>query len=127
MLLTAVPSEGGEDSRNLQASQGRPRPRRWRVFWLSGGLLVAGLAVVGLLSRVFSARLFPGPQVVPEVDIRLASDRVFTVFHLPITNTLLASWSASLVLVGFFLAARWRARLIPHGLQDFVMPVSLGA
>jgi hypothetical protein len=100
-----------------QARKGKASQKGWRVLWLLGGLLVTGLAIVGLLARLLAGQFFPDAEVAPEVDIHLASDHLFTVFDFPITNTLLSAWLATLLLVGFFMAARWRARLVPRGIQ----------
>ena len=96
----------------------RGQRRGWRWLWVAGGLVVTGLAVGGLLARYLSARFLPGVTVVPELQVRLPSDRLFTLWGLPVTNTLLASWLASLLLLGFFLAARRHSRLVPVGLQN---------
>ncbi len=97
----------------------RSRQRRpWRWLWVAGGLAVTLLAIGGLVSRYVVARFLPGVTIVPELQIRLPSDRLFTLWELPVTNTLLASWLATLLLLGFFLAARARSRLVPEGLQN---------
>ncbi len=90
----------------------------WRWLWAAGGLVVTVLAIGGLLSRYLSARFLPGVTVIPELQIRLPSDRLFTLWEVPVTNTLLASWLATLLLLGVFLAARCRSRLVPVGLQN---------
>jgi F-type H+-transporting ATPase subunit a len=90
----------------------------WRLLWVFSGILVTTLAVVGLIARFLTARFLPGVQVVPEVDIHLASDRLFQVSGFPITNTLLSCWLAMLFVAVFFLAARWKTRLVPRGLQN---------
>jgi F-type H+-transporting ATPase subunit a len=103
---------------SVLSMKGRGRRRGWRWLWVAGGLIVTVLAVGGLLARYLSARFLPGLTVTPELQIRLPSDRLFTLGEFPVTNTLLASWLATLLLLGFFLAAQRHSRLVPRGLQN---------
>lgn len=90
---------------------------RTRAFLYVSGVAVVALAVVGLVARLFASRVL-GVQVTPDIQVRLPADRLFTVAGVPVTNTMLSCWLASLLLVAFFLAARWRARRAPRGFQN---------
>ncbi len=93
---------------------GKPRARRL-VLWF--GLILLTLAVAGLIVRILATMVFDA-DVAPEVEFRLPADQLFTILGFPVTNTLLSSWAATLLLVALFAAARWRARLAPRGLQN---------
>lgn len=53
-------------------------------------------------------------------EISLASEALFNLGPLPVTNSLLATWLGLLVIVGLAVAATRNARLIPHGVQNVV-------
>jgi F-type H+-transporting ATPase subunit a len=54
------------------------------------------------------------------MHISLAAERIFTVFGIPITNTLLMSWIAMAVLILISVFSNRELRLIPKGLQNFL-------
>ena len=116
-MSTTLPGAGA-GSAISEVHKGKPRQRGWRLLWIFGGLLVTSLAIAGLLARHLTAQFFPGIKAAPDIEVHLPSDYLFTILHFPITNTLLSCWLATLLLAGFFLAARWRARLVPKGLQN---------
>lgn len=88
-----------------------------RLFLVAMGLAVLTLAVAGFIIRIWAPGFF-----YPEdsgIDIQLQPGWLFTIAGVPVTNTLLSSWLATLLVIAFFTAARWRARIVPHGLQNF--------
>lgn len=54
------------------------------------------------------------------MHISLAAERIFTIFGMPITNTLLMSWIAMAVLILVSVLATRKLKLIPEGIQNFV-------
>lgn len=80
--------------------------------------LIAALGIAGLVARVMAARFFKEAGAVPDVNVHLPADRLFTVLGLPVTNALLSSWLATLLVIALLGAAPWRARLAPRGLQN---------
>ena len=54
------------------------------------------------------------------MHISLAAERIFTIFGMPITNTLLMSWIAMVVLLLVSFFATRKLKLIPKGIQNFV-------
>ncbi len=54
------------------------------------------------------------------MHISLAAERIFTVFGMPITNTLLMSWIAMAILILISVFSSRKLRLIPKGLQNFL-------
>ena len=54
------------------------------------------------------------------MHISLAAERIFTIFGMPITNTLLMSWIAMAVLILVSVLATRKLKLIPNGIQNFV-------
>lgn len=54
------------------------------------------------------------------MHISLAAEHIFTVFGMPITNTLLMSWIAMAILILISVFSTRRLRLIPKGLQNFL-------
>lgn len=54
------------------------------------------------------------------MHISLAAEHIFTIFGMPITNTLLMSWIAMAVLILISVLATRKLRLIPKGIQNFV-------
>lgn len=57
------------------------------------------------------------------MHISLAAEKIFTVFEIPVTNTLLMSWIAMAVLILTSLFATRKLRLIPKGIQNFAEAV----
>ena len=53
------------------------------------------------------------------MHISLAAERIFAVFGMPITNTLLMSWIAMVILILTSFFATRKLKLIPKGLQNF--------
>lgn len=53
------------------------------------------------------------------MHISLAAEKIFTVFGMPITNTLIMSWIAMIILILTSLLAIRKLRLIPKGIQNF--------
>ena len=53
------------------------------------------------------------------MHISLAAERIFAVFGMPITNTLLMSWIAMAILILTSFFATRKLKLIPKGLQNF--------
>jgi len=54
------------------------------------------------------------------MHISLAAERIFTIFGMPITNTLLMSWIAMAILILISVLATRKLKLIPKGIQNFV-------
>jgi len=54
------------------------------------------------------------------MHISLAAEHIFTIFGMPITNTLLMSWIAMAVLILVSVLATRKLKLIPKGIQNFV-------
>lgn len=54
------------------------------------------------------------------MHISLAAERIFTIFKMPITNTLLMSWIAMAVLILISVLATRKLKLVPRGIQNFV-------
>lgn len=57
------------------------------------------------------------------MEISLAAEKIFEIFGFPVTNTLLMSWIAMLVLIIFSAMALRKVRAIPRGVQNFVEAV----
>lgn len=53
------------------------------------------------------------------MHISLAAERIFTVFGIPVTNTLLMSWIAMAVLILISFLATRKLKLVPRGIQNF--------
>lgn len=53
------------------------------------------------------------------MHISLAPEHLFTLFGFSVTNTLLMAWCAMAVIGGSALAASYRLRMVPSGLQNF--------
>lgn len=53
------------------------------------------------------------------MHISLAAERIFSIFGIPITNTLLMSWIVMAVLILTSVLATRKLKLIPRGLQNF--------
>jgi len=54
------------------------------------------------------------------MHISIAAERIFNIFGMPITNTLLMSWITMAVLIIVSVLATRKLKLIPKGLQNFV-------
>ncbi len=79
--------------------------------------LLAGPIGQGLLERFGIDLEFPSWLVVEKPEIHLAAPHLFTVFGLPITNTMLAGWATVIFLVlGSWLITR-RMKLVPSRIQ----------
>lgn len=52
--------------------------------------------------------------------ISLAAERIFNIFGIPITNTLLMSWIAMAVLILVSFLATRKLKLVPQGFQNFI-------
>lgn len=89
-----------------------------RALLASFGLVVLGLSLAGAALRVLVPDLFVAAHGEPGVRIVLPAEELFAIRGFPVTNTLLSSCLATLLLVGLMAAARWRARIVPTGLQD---------
>ena len=100
----------------LITSMKKPRVRTAVAL---AGLLMA-VAIGGLVARVAASRFFREVSAVPDVQVHLPADRLFTVLGIPVTNTLLSCWLATMLVIVLLGAARWRARLVPRGLQNAV-------
>ncbi len=57
------------------------------------------------------------------MNISLAAEHIFTIFGMPITNTLLMSWIAMAILILTSLLSTRKLKLIPKGIQNFVEAV----
>lgn len=75
-----------------------------------------GIVVVATLALVGCGFVFP-PGL---AHIQLPAEAVASPFGFPITNTILATWLAMLVLVGLSWAATRNMREVPAGLQNLV-------
>lgn len=53
-------------------------------------------------------------------EIRITSQTIFTIFGWPVSNSMLATWMASLVLIIIGFAATRNMKLIPQGLQNIL-------
>jgi len=80
---------------------------------------VIALAVAGLVLRLFVTRIFD-VDVTPDVTVSLRAARLVTVVGITVTNTMLACWLASLVLVGLFAAVCWHALRVTGGLTNVI-------
>jgi F-type H+-transporting ATPase subunit a len=90
------------------------------------GVIVLGIVIVGLLAGPMGQGLlerfgihisFPSWLVVEKPEIQLAAPHLFTVFGIPITNTILAGWITVIVLVlGCWLITR-HMKLVPGRVQ----------
>jgi F-type H+-transporting ATPase subunit a len=78
------------------------------------------IALVVVLALVIVGGLF---FPVPEPHVVLPADAIFSIGGFPITNTLLASWLAILVLVVMFYFGTRRMKLIPKGWQNAIEAV----
>jgi F-type H+-transporting ATPase subunit a len=74
------------------------------------------LAALGLAARLVAQRIYGDTELVPSPRIHLAPDRLITVAGIPVTNTLVSSSIATLVLVLVFWAARANSRFVPRRL-----------
>lgn len=54
------------------------------------------------------------------MHISLAAERIFTIFGVPITNTLLMSWVVMAILILTSVLSTRKLKLIPRGLQNFL-------
>lgn len=54
------------------------------------------------------------------MHISLAAEQIFTIFGMPITNTLLMSWIVMAILILTSIFATRKLRLVPRGFQNFV-------
>lgn len=85
------------------------------------GIIAIGIVVIGFLAGPIGQAMFhinfPSWLVVPKPEINLAAPHLFTVFGLPITNTMIAGWITVIILVlGSWLITR-RMKLVPNRVQ----------
>jgi F-type H+-transporting ATPase subunit a len=83
--------------------------------------LIVVLAIVSVfLSKGTSLSHLIGPE---KPEVHLPADVVFTLsvagLHIPITNTIIATWLTMLVIIVLALIATRRMSLVPGGLQNF--------
>ncbi|MFO8102124.1 MAG: FoF1 ATP synthase subunit a [Dehalococcoidia bacterium] len=74
-----------------------------------GGVVILGLAIVSLL-------FLPSP----EPHVHLPAEEVFDIAGFPVTNCIIASWLAIVVLLVMFIAGSRRMTLVPQGWQNFI-------
>ena len=85
--------------------------------------LVAILAVVGLVVfGLLEGAIIKGPAhaFLEKPHIALPAEQIASLGSFPITNTLLSSWIATVVLIVLFFLATRRMSLVPRGLQNVV-------
>ena len=80
---------------------------------LTPKVLIPVLVVIAVMV-VFSI-VFP-PVVLPTIEI--AAEQVFTIFGLPITNTLVTSWLTMIILIVLAYLGTRKMNLVPSGLQN---------
>lgn len=61
------------------------------------------------------------------MEISLKAEKIAQLFGFPITNTLLMSWIAMVIIVGFFLLGTKTLKKVPAGLQNMVEALYEGA
>jgi len=83
-------------------------------------IIIAIFVVLALV--IVGGLFFP----VPEPHVVLPADAIFSIGGFPITNTLLASWLAILVLVAMFYFGTRKMKLIPRGWQNAIEAVYEG-
>ena len=83
-------------------------------------IIIAIFVVLALV--IVGGLFFP----VPEPHVVLPADAIFSIGGFPITNTLLASWLAILVLVAMFYFGTRKMKLIPRGWQNAMEAVYEG-
>lgn len=81
--------------------------RRTRALVGILGLTAIALAMATLIARIMAATLFSRIHLVPEIKVDLPSGHLFTLYGIPVTNTLLSCWLATIMLVALFATARW--------------------
>jgi F-type H+-transporting ATPase subunit a len=81
-------------------------------------ILVLGLLVLGFITGPLGAAFIGTKVLLPTPEIHLPSQQVFSLFGLPITNTILASWFTLIVLAVFFSAVTRKMKLVPGRLQN---------
>lgn len=90
------------------------------VILLILGALLAFSFIGGAIGRNFfgesAVSRFIGPA---EPEVHLAADAVFTVLGFTVTNTILATWLAMLVIIAIAILATRRLALVPTGVQNF--------
>jgi len=90
------------------------------VVWVSImllALLLAGLIVGPLGSSILGIET-PSKLSISKPHVKLPSEGIFRIAGFTVTNTLIASWFSTLVLVGLFYACTRKMRLIPSRLQS---------
>lgn len=88
--------------------------------WLLKLVIIAApvLLISGCVTGPIGASFLGTEPLLPQPKVHLPADEVFSIAGVPITNTILSSWLATLVLLGLFLAATRGMRLVPRGLQN---------
>ncbi len=74
-----------------------------------GGIVILGLAIVSLL-------FLPSP----EPHVHLPAEEVFDISGFPVTNCIIASWLAIVVLLAMFIVGTRRMKLVPKGFQNLI-------
>jgi F-type H+-transporting ATPase subunit a len=85
------------------------------------GVIAIAIVVIGFLAGPIGQAMFhisfPSWLVVEKPEISLAAPQLFTVFGIPITNTMIATWITVILLVlGCWLITR-RMKLVPNRVQ----------
>ncbi len=82
------------------------RPFRVRAPIAVWAAAAVGLAVIGVGAQALLPSMFEIPGRGDGVGFSLISDQLFSIAGVPVTNTLLSCWLATLLIVSLFLTAR---------------------
>jgi F-type H+-transporting ATPase subunit a len=91
-------------------------PFRVRTPIAVWAVAAVGLAALGVGAQALLPSMFEIPGEVDGVGFSLIPDKLFVIAGVPVTNTLLSGWLATLVIISIFLAARALAANGHHGL-----------
>jgi F-type H+-transporting ATPase subunit a len=100
----------------------RKYPKLSSKIFIMVGLILLLLAVASFIGGSVGSQITGGKPLnifnIPKPHPVLPPEKLFP--NLIITNTLIASWITILGLLGLFIAANRKMKLIPHGLQNLV-------
>ena len=90
-----------------------------RLLLLAGAGFLA-LTVVGFLLGAIGAAFFGTDSLLDKPHVSLPAEEIASVGFFTITNTLLSSWIATVVLIALFVLATRRISLVPGGIQNLM-------
>ena len=91
-----------------------------KPLFLLVGILVLGLTIVGLMTGAIGSAFLGTDSFLDKPHVSLPAYELSSIGPLAITNTLLSSWIATIVLIVLFFLATRKISLVPGKIQNLM-------